>query len=565
MPVSIRSGGGSRRGTGFTLGPQQNTFGDSTTADQAAAEALRDTYTTANADWLALYNTNRSNFIQLIWNGGDLLQRRNVGGTAWEDGTNVIIGPVGPAGTNGNDGAPGGGAFESLGLFDTAITNANEDQFLALGFDWPDDTDWVSIIPISHGAGTNAGTGFLFHLPRLGSIDPSTVGTASTAATRVQMNDQGITGAVYLGKTAAGGALIEFSETQATVAVAFYKYVPSAMQTRRSDSEIDQLIAAYTGGIPGLTIPDTQLPASIMRDSEFTAAAVRGLLNLTEIEVNNLFVGHQITAGMVTITLNDGSDFTFNTGSGGMADGVIDGASIVGTELTLTRTIGNPVTFDLAPFLDARFLNQADNLSDIPAPATALTNLGGLNQDGVRAQATGSFQFVTAFPANPYGGQKVMFTAAATGLADAVDESGTAITEASAGDAFEYDATDTQWERRIRLGVQAPPVGTHTRYAAFSPDNMFSEAEWLAGNTATGEQITFPVTAAAHYKGFAIPATEASLTVIQQVGNAFNSRDSYTPAVGAADVLQDIDGVSHKVYIGVGQDFPGAAEDFILR
>lgn len=568
MPAFVSTRGvGGRRGGGFTLGPAQNVFGDLTTADQAAAEALRDAYATANAAWLALYNSDRNNFIQLVWAAGDQLQRRNVAGTAWEDSTGVIIGRQGPAGTNGRDGAAGGGAFDLLGVFDTPITNANDDQFLSLGFDWPDlETNWVSIVPISHGAGANAGAGFLFHLPRLGSIDPSTVGTASTAATRIQMNDQGLTGAVYLGKTASGGALIEFSEIQATVAVAFYKYVPSSIQARRTDSEIDALIMAFTGSIPGLTIPDAQLPASIMRDSEFTAAAVRGLLSLSATEVNDLLTGAAITNNVLTFTQNDGTDITIPLPAGGGADdGVVTGASIVGTELTLTRSVGNPVTFDLAPFLDARFLNQALNLSDIPDAAAARTNLAVLDQAGVRTEATGSFQFVTALPASPYGGQKVMFTAAATGLANAVDENAAAITEAVVGDAFEYDAADTRWERRIRLNVQAPPVGTHTRYAAFSADNAFSEAEWLAGNTSTTERITFPATTDTHYKGFAIPADETSLTVIQQVGNAFNERDSYLPAVGAADVIQEIDGVNHKTYIAETANFASAAEEFDLR
>ena len=53
-----------------SLGPAQNTFGDSTTADKAAAEALRDAYETANAAWLALYNGNHAFLILLLWTGG---------------------------------------------------------------------------------------------------------------------------------------------------------------------------------------------------------------------------------------------------------------------------------------------------------------------------------------------------------------------------------------------------------------------------------------------------------------------------------------------------------------
>ena len=104
-----------------------------------------------------------------------------------------------------------------------------------------------------------------------------------------------------------------------------------------------------------------------------------------------------------------------------------------------------------------------------------------------------------------------------------------------------------------------------TRYAAFSVDNMFSEAEWLAGSTSTTGVIEFPATTAQHFKGFAIPASEASLTTIQQVGNPFNERSSYLPAVGAADVLADIGGESHKTYISSYANFAGAAQMFELR
>ena len=56
-------------------------------------------------------------------------------------------------------------------------------------------------------------------------------------------------------------------------------------------------------------IADSQIPASIMRDSEFTAAAVRGLLGLTDAsEVNDLFTGATYCrAGTLTFTQNDGT------------------------------------------------------------------------------------------------------------------------------------------------------------------------------------------------------------------------------------------------------------------
>ena len=95
----------------------------------------------------------------------------------------------------------------------------------------------------------------------------------------------------------------------------------------------------------------------------------------------------------------------------------------------------------------------------------------------------------------------------------------------------------------------ATPPGTHVRYAAASPDAIFTNAEWLAGNTSMTGVVVFPSVADAHRRGFAIPATETSLADIRVQGSPFNERNSYAPAVGDPDVLQDIDGVSHKTYI----------------
>ena len=99
MPIRHRGGGGG--GEGFTLGPQQNTFGTISTTNRTAAQALRDTYATANPSWLTQYSGDREFFIRLIWNGGEALERRNVGGTAWEDVTGIIVGPMGAGGAQG--------------------------------------------------------------------------------------------------------------------------------------------------------------------------------------------------------------------------------------------------------------------------------------------------------------------------------------------------------------------------------------------------------------------------------------------------------------------------------
>ena len=96
----IKIGGGS--GSGLTLGPVQNTF---TGASQSAAETARDTYTTANADWVAEYNDEPTLLIQLTgFTGAPVFQRRNSAGTAWESATNVVIGQRGITGDEGPQG-----------------------------------------------------------------------------------------------------------------------------------------------------------------------------------------------------------------------------------------------------------------------------------------------------------------------------------------------------------------------------------------------------------------------------------------------------------------------------
>ena len=92
--LGFGTGGGSGRG----LGPAPNIFGDNTTANRAAAEALRDVQA-MDAVWLALY-ANRALLIQLVWMADDVVQRRNQADDDWEDVTDIIIGARGPGPTN---------------------------------------------------------------------------------------------------------------------------------------------------------------------------------------------------------------------------------------------------------------------------------------------------------------------------------------------------------------------------------------------------------------------------------------------------------------------------------
>ena len=119
MPIgSPRQNGGKGvggSGGGFALGPEQNEFADAT---------ARNSYATANAAWLALYNADRANWIEV----GVDIQRRNAAGNAWEDVSGIIRGSEGLPGKQGvyyeeialnsatvPSAAPVGGSIPSIG------------------------------------------------------------------------------------------------------------------------------------------------------------------------------------------------------------------------------------------------------------------------------------------------------------------------------------------------------------------------------------------------------------------------------------------------------------------
>lgn len=59
-------------------------FGNSETADAAAARSIRDAYFTGdNQATLARFNQDRFMCILLVWDDGTAMERRNAGGTAW--------------------------------------------------------------------------------------------------------------------------------------------------------------------------------------------------------------------------------------------------------------------------------------------------------------------------------------------------------------------------------------------------------------------------------------------------------------------------------------------------
>ena len=102
-------------------------------------------------------------------------------------------------------------------------------------------------------------------------------------------------------------------------------------------------------------IPDSKIPPSIMRDAEFTAAAVRGLLNLSAVEVNDLLVGAQINGQVLQFTDNNGDiiSLTIPNATPGLGDGVVQSGSIdeAGNSLTLLLADGTPITITIPDIL----------------------------------------------------------------------------------------------------------------------------------------------------------------------------------------------------------------------
>ena len=308
MGISIGGvGGRAGGGSGFALGPAQNTFGDSSTADRSAAETLRDTYATANAAWLALYDGDRSNWIELVWTGNaNVVQRRNAAGDAWEDVTPVI------RGQRGSTGAAGAQGIYEVEIFRNSATDITTAPtggtvVVATGVVTAP-TDWT-ITPSAPSAGEDTFRSFA-------RINPSTqTGTVTPVWS-----------------------------------------VPIDIRADVANADIDARIATWArANSPTGTIPDARIPAAIMRDAEFTAAAVRNLLSLSAAEVNDLLTGASISGQTLTFTQNDGTQetITIPQGAGGMADGVVASGAInpAGTELTLTLSTGGTVVIDIPAIL----------------------------------------------------------------------------------------------------------------------------------------------------------------------------------------------------------------------
>ena len=137
-------------------------------------------------------------------------------------------------------------------------------------------------------------------------------------------------------------------------------------------ADIDARVATYARATPSGTIAEAQIPAAIARDSELPD--VSGFLTQTQVDA-------RVTSGALqpgdftegaNITITEAADgVTIASAGGGTSDGVVDGGSVTGTTLTLTRTESlAPVTIAGVP--------SAEH-AGVSCPATAPTTAGELS------------------------------------------------------------------------------------------------------------------------------------------------------------------------------------------
>ena len=286
-------------------------------------------------------------------------------------------------------------------------------------------------------------------------------------------------------------------------------------------ANVDPIIAAYSGGITGLSIVDTQIPAAIMRDSEFSASAVRGLLGLTAAEADDLLTGATINGQVITFPQADGSQVTVTVPAGsstGMADGVVESGafSADGTELILTLDTSGTVNIDVPALLRSTATGGFTLRSGAGVPDASL----GADGDWYLRTSNG------AMYAKASGAWTVVYT-------DQIGTAGTGITE-SAAEALIQTAlaasvtgnTETgiivtyNTDETIDYVVQAAPQ-THTNFVGIIDGEL--SAVVIADFTVSGdtEVLTIPAYSGTRRLLFARPATESdpSAVYLYQSGN----------------------------------------------
>ena len=562
MPIRRRGGAGGS-GSGLALGPKTNEFAD---------VATRDAYATANADWLAQYNGDRSFWIRVA---GTDIQRRNVAGTAWEDVTAVVQGPA--------------------GLDGAAVANAQIQMVVDAAGHLVAASDLSDVAD----AGTARGN--------LGALSQSEV---DTRASERYTDDE---------KTKLQN--IAANATAVTIAQVLAKVFPGDNVTV-DDSVAGQITINATGG-GGLTsaqviqlismanIGDAQIAATIARDSEVSAAiaAVRDgvaaaydtLAELaaaipdlssyrTSTQINSIFdqrLAQAINDGTQTnieVTFTGGQLSFTVAGSGGdglteeEVQALIDAIHVIDTteaEDGISTTPGLISAIDIAAAVNAH-APPPDIEFGVPDFDTPLIGSGDVDSQGtVFAAAANSpeidvpsgldlafINFGAAtntdyengewFPIS-LGRLKIKAAADHLDLASAansikfnraIDNGNTHVfvgyKEVGEGQQFLFATSSSSddilpvriAQLRAPATIGMPTISDHARYAVVLTADRTPTAADLAdaitySTSSDTNQITLPVFTENSYLWFLDRADQPDLTTIQQIGSPFNQVGSF--------------------------------------
>ena len=121
------------------------------------------------------------------------------------------------------------------------------------------------------------------------------------------------------------------------------------------------------------TLEVDQLPDGAMLDSEFTAATVLSLLDLTETELDDLLTGASLDGSTLTLRRNDAADITLTLPAAGesMTDGVVTAGAFNNDRTELTLTVDG----------------ADDVVINVPATLRSGNILAELNSDGTPPDA----------------------------------------------------------------------------------------------------------------------------------------------------------------------------------
>ena len=264
----------------LALGPEQNEFTGTT---QTIAEAARDTYATANADWLDFYNMNRNRFIEIEFGTTRIFQARDSAMTGWDDIQGFARGVPGPP-----------GSFTGVTLSGTDLVFSQSSG--------TDVTVDISALIAGLGNGTvyhltnpvQVNTTFTFTPPadyaRLedGDVVAFTMGAAiNTVSGSVVVSISGFASYVIFGHEGVRLTTAELFPNLTYLAV--YNTSTSSLGLIGPNpgitvAEATALIATWARAT-GATgqIPDATIPAGITRDAEL-AAAISGFIDQAAIE-----------------------------------------------------------------------------------------------------------------------------------------------------------------------------------------------------------------------------------------------------------------------------------------